>query len=68
MFLGTNLRQTGFSVTYVRVAENVWFPATYGTEFRFNVLWGYKRTVTLSMESSAFQKTNATSKINYDVQ
>lgn len=68
VFLGTNLRQTGFSVTYVRVAENVWFPATYGTEFRLNVLWGYKRTITLSMESSAFQKTDATSTINYDVQ
>ncbi len=68
VFLGTNLRQTGFAVTYVRVAANVWFPETYGTEFRFNVLWGYKRTVTLSMESSAFQKTDATSKINYDIQ
>jgi hypothetical protein len=40
IFLGTNLRRTGFSVTYIRVAENVWFPATYGTEFWFNVLWG----------------------------
>src|SRR5262249_36652317 len=56
VFLGTNLRQTGFSITYRRVAENMWFPATYGTEFRLNVLWGYRRTVTLSVESSEFQK------------
>ena len=67
VFLGTNFRQMGFSVTYVRVGENVWFPATYGTEFRFNVLWGYRRTITLAMESSGFQKTDAVSKIEYDL-
>jgi hypothetical protein len=66
-FLGTNVRQTGFSITYVRAAENVWFPATYGSEFRLNVLWGYKRTITLSMESNGFQKTNAESKIEYQL-
>ena len=67
MFLGTNLRQTGFSIAYVRTAENVWFPATYGTEFRVDMLWFYKRTVTLSMESSGFQKTEASSTIEYDL-
>ena len=63
VFLGTNLRQTGFSITYRRVAENVWFPATYGTEFRFDVLWAYKRTVALSLESDSFRKTDASSTI-----
>ena len=67
VFLGTNVRQVGFSINYVRVAENVWFPVTYGTEFRLNVLWGYKRTVTLSMESKGFQKTDASSKIDYQI-
>ena len=67
VFLGTNLRQTGFSITYTRAAENVWFPATYGTEFRLNVLWGYKRTVTLSMESKDFQRTDAKSNIEYQL-
>ena len=67
VFLGTNLRQTGFSVTYRRVGENIWFPATYGTEFRLNVLWGYRRTVTLALESSDFRKADAVSKIAYDI-
>jgi hypothetical protein len=67
VFLGTNLRQTGFSITYKRLAENVWFPVTYGTEFRLNVLWGYKRTIALSLESTDFQKTNASSKIEYEL-
>jgi hypothetical protein len=63
VFLGTNLKQTGFSLNYVRIAENVWFPATYGTEFGFNVLWGYRRTLTLSMKSDGFRKTNVDSKL-----
>jgi len=67
VFLGTNLRQTGFSIHYRRVAEGVWFPVTYGTEFRVNVLWGYRRTIALSMESGDFRRTDATSTISYDV-
>jgi hypothetical protein len=65
LFLGTNIRQSGFAITYQRVAEKVWFPVSYGTEFRLNVLWGYKRTVTLSLESSDFRKASAASKIEY---
>jgi hypothetical protein len=67
VFLGSNVRQLGFSIGYERVAENVWFPITYGTEFRLDVLWGYKRTITLLMESSGFRKTDATSKIQYEL-
>lgn len=67
VFLGTNLQQTGFSVTYKRLGDNVWFPVSYGTEFRFSVLWGYKRTVTLSLVSDGFQKTDAASKIEYEL-
>jgi hypothetical protein len=65
LFLGTNVRQSGFAITYQRVAENVWFPVSYGTEFRLNVLWGYKRTVTLSLVSFEFQKATAASTIEY---
>ena len=68
VFLGTNVRQLGFSVDYQRVAENVWFPAAYGTKFSLDLLWGYKRTITLSMESSGFQKTETDSTIHFDLQ
>jgi hypothetical protein len=64
-FLGTNIRQTGFSVSYMRAGPNVWFPVTYGTEFQLNLLWGYKRTITLSMENSGFRMTDASSTIEY---
>lgn len=66
VFLGINIRQLGFSINYQRVAENVWFPATYGTEFRLVVFWGYKRTITLSMENTDFRKTDASSAIHFD--
>ncbi|MBM3783129.1 MAG: hypothetical protein FJW30_02155 [Acidobacteria bacterium] len=65
-FLGTNLRQTGFSVTYTRVAENVWFPFTYGSEFRLDVLFGYKRVVTLALDSSDFKRTETGTTIRYE--
>jgi len=66
VFLGLNFHQLGFSVTYQRVAPGVWFPATYGSEFRFTVLWGFKRTVTLSMENTDFRRTDAQSTIEFD--
>lgn len=65
VFLGTNLRQTGFTINYLRVAPNVWFPSTYGTEFELKVLWGYTRTITLSMENTGFKRAGATSTIEY---
>ena len=65
VFLGTNLRQTGFSIRYARVAPNVWFPVSYGTEFRLDVLWRYKRTITLSLESDGFRRTDVKSDIQY---
>lgn len=65
VFLGTNIRQTGFSVSYARVAPDVWFPATYGTEFRLDVLFGYKRVITLAMDSSDFRKTDTKSEITF---
>lgn len=65
VLLGTNLSQLGFSVTYTRVAPGVWFPATYGTEFRVRVLWGFSRTMSLGMESSDFRVADVNSKIEY---
>ena len=67
ILLGTNVRQLGFSVAYIRVADGVWFPVSYGTEFRLDLFWGYKRTITMAMESAGFRKANATSKIEYQL-
>jgi hypothetical protein len=66
LFLGTDVKQAGFSASYARVAPGVWFPATYGTEFQIKVLFGYRRTITLSMESSEFRRTDTQSVIDFD--
>jgi hypothetical protein len=66
VFMGINIRQLGFSLNYQRVADGVWFPATYGSEFSITVFWGYKRTITLSMENTDFKKTDAQSTIQFD--
>lgn len=66
VFMGINIRQLGFSLTYQRVAAGVWFPATYGAEFQIQLFWGFKRTITLSIENSDFLKTDAQSTIQFD--
>ena len=66
VFMGIDVHQLGFSLTYQRVAKDVWFPATYGTEFRIKVFWGYQRTITMSMENSNFRKTDAESTVKFE--
>ena len=63
--LGTNISGLGFTVTYQRVADGVWFPVSYGGEFKFRGLFLYERSVTISMKNSDFQKTDVTSNIAY---
>lgn len=63
---GINLKQLGFSLTYRKVADGLWLPSTYGTEFFLRVFFGYARTVTLSMENSDFRFSNVDSSITYD--
>ena len=62
---GIDLKQLGFSLTYRRVADGLWFPATYGTEFGLRLFFGYSRTITMSMENSDFRLATAESTITY---
>ena len=63
--LGTNVSGVGFTVTYDRIADGVWFPVSYGGEFRFRGLFVYERTVTISLKNSDFKKTDVTSTVAY---
>jgi hypothetical protein len=62
---GTNVRQTGFAISYQRVAENVWFPVSYGSEFRLDLFFGYKRIITMALSSSGFRRATADSTIRF---
>lgn len=57
--LGTNLPGLGFSVTYDRQPDGVWFPVSFGTEFRMRVLFFIARDISMSLTNTHFEKTHA---------
>ena len=61
--LGTNLPGLGFSVTYARQSDGVWFPVSFGTEFRLRVLFFIARDISMSLENTHFEKTHTDVKI-----
>jgi hypothetical protein len=63
--LGTNIQHVGFKVTYKRFDDNVWFPVTYGGEFRVRALFFWARVVGISMQNSDFHKTEVSSKVDF---
>ena len=66
VLFGVDLKQLGFSVTYRKVTDELWFPATYGTEFYLKVLFGYKRNITMNVTNTDFRKATAESNIQFE--
>ena len=66
VFLGTNVRQLGYTVAYRKVADGLWFPVSYGTEFHLRVLFGYARTIILSLDNKDFRRASADSSIQFE--
>jgi hypothetical protein len=62
-FLGTDLPGVGFNVVYKRQEDGVWFPATFGTEFRIRAIFFINRDVSVSLENTDFQHTHVESKM-----
>jgi hypothetical protein len=65
-FLGINIRQLGFTVAYRKVADGLWFPVSYGTEFHLRILFGYARTIVLSLDNRDFRRASAESSIRFE--
>jgi hypothetical protein len=65
--LGTSVPGLGFTVTYAPqptdTAEALWFPVTFGTEFKLHVLFFLNRTIVLDAKNNDFEKTHVTSTI-----
>jgi hypothetical protein len=59
--LGTDLPGIGFNVVYKRLDEGIWFPATFGTEFRIHAFFFINRDITISLQNSAFERTHVKS-------
>ncbi len=66
IIFGISLKQVGFNVTYKKVADGLWFPSGYGTEFGIKVLFGYKRNITINVANSEFHQTAVDSTITYE--
>ncbi len=66
--LGTDLPGLGFSTTYKRLDKNIWFPASFGTEFRLHAVFFINRTISVSMDNRNFKKTSAESTVQYETE
>jgi len=61
--LGTDVPGIEFNVEYRRFDQNVWFPVSFGTEFRLRAVFFINRDITVSLENSAFERAKVQSKI-----
>jgi len=65
VLLGTDIKGLGFSITYRRFADGVWFPVSYGGEFEVRGLFFYKRKISVAMQNTDFRKTDVNSSVVY---
>jgi hypothetical protein len=65
--LGTDFPGLGFSVTYKRQPDGLWFPATFGTEFRLRAVFFINRDIAVSLQNSDFEKTHVDSAVHYEM-
>jgi hypothetical protein len=65
MLLGTDLPGLGFNVRYQRLDKDIWFPVSFGTEFRMHILFFLNRDITVSSENSGFRHATVESKIEF---
>jgi hypothetical protein len=63
--MGTDLKYLGFSLTYDRFDEGVWFPVSYGGEFEVRAVFFYKRLISLSLANTGFRRAEVNSQITY---
>jgi len=66
ILLGTDVKGVGFSVSYEKFDDGLWFPVSYGGEFHVRAVFFYARTMSISMVNSGFTRANVSTKIAYD--
>ncbi len=64
--LGTDVPGIGFNVRYRRLEKDVWFPDSFGTEFRLKAVFFINRTLSVSLENKNFKRTSTESEIHYE--
>lgn len=61
--LGTNVPGLGFTIVYGPQTGDLWFPVSFGTEFKINVLFFLRREITLSAANRDFEQTHVSSRL-----
>ena len=61
--LGTNVPGLGFSVVYAPQPDGVWFPTSFGTEFKMRILFFLTREISIDAHNVDFEKTHVRSRI-----
>jgi hypothetical protein len=65
ILLGTNIKGLGFSVSYRKFEDGVWFPVSYGGEFDVRGLFFYRRKISVSMVNTDFHRLDVNSTVQY---
>jgi hypothetical protein len=56
----------GFNVQYQRQPEGIWFPTSFGTEFRIHLFMVWGRTIMISLQNTDFERTHVEHEITYE--
>lgn len=65
ILLGTNVEGLGFSVSYKKFADGVWFPVSYGGEFHVRAVFFYARNMSISLQNLDFQRADVSTSIRF---
>lgn len=65
--LGTNVRGVGFTVTYQRMPDGIWFPASFGGEFEVRAVFFYRRNISVNLRNSDFRRAEVVSSLAFDI-
>jgi len=65
ILLGTNVHGIGFTVTYQRLADGVWFPSGFGGEFSVRALFFFKQLVSVNVTNGDFRHTDVNSTVTF---
>jgi hypothetical protein len=65
ILLGTSVHGLGFTVSYQRLADGVWFPSGFGGEFSVRALFFFKQVVSVNITNSDFRHTDVNSTLTF---
>jgi hypothetical protein len=65
VMLGTDIKGLGFSVSYQKFEDGIWFPVSYGGEFEVRAVFFYKRKISVAMTNAEFRRTQVNSSVTY---